>query len=414
MRLLILTQYFPPEMGAPQARLHELAVRLVRKGHEVTVLTAMPNYPTGRVFKGYRWKLRCRETIDGVDVIRTALFPSKSQSAAFRMLSYLSFAVSCFFLGPWRLKRPDLVFIESPPLFLVPVGLCYGWLFGARKMMMVSDIWPDIIVRMGYRTSGVYLKAMQKLEAFCYKRSDYVALTNPGAESQINERFPGVKTTVISNGVDRELFRPEFGSSAAFKRELGLPEATFLAGYCGLHGMAQGLDAVIGAAELLKDYRGIHFVLVGDGPVKSSLVKRAARGKLKNVTFLDPKPKAEIPALLASCDASLVPLSTRLPGTMPSKVYEAFAAGVAVIVAKGCEGEDLVERTGAGLTFEPMDEKDLAEQVKRLAENADFAGEVRKNALKVAERFDRDVIARRTEEILQAVVDGREPPPVEW
>ena len=413
MKLLILTQYFPPEMGAPQARLYELAKRLHDRGHQISVLTAMPNYPTGKVFDGYRHKIYLQEDMDGIRVIRTWIYPSKSSRTLPRLLSYLSFVFSSVFLGIWGLGKQDVVLFESPPLFLVPAGLIIGRATGARIIMNVSDIWPDIIVRMGHTTGGPFLKAMYWLERFGYEHSDVVALTNPGAARQINERFAHVRTTVISNGVDTNFFRPDLRSDEV-RASLGAGPDDFLVIYCGLHGLAQGLEVVIGAAERLKNHPEIKFVLIGDGPTKESLVAQARMKKLNNLRFLDRRPKKEIPAILASCDVSLVPLVTRLPGTMPSKVYEALAAGTPPVVAKGCEGATLVTQFNAGRTFEPMNDKELAEVILSLAKNPSELKEIRTNCLKLAKRFDRDTIAQRTEAMLIAVAKRQPLPEVAW
>jgi len=413
VKLLILTQYFPPEMGAPQARLFELATRLRDKGHTVTVLTALPNYPTGRIFDDYRRKIHVKENFDGIDVIRTWIYPSKSSRTLPRLLSYMSFVLSSVLLGIWGLGRQDVVLFESPPLFLVPSGLIIGRATGAKIIMNVSDIWPDIIVRMGHTTSGPFLKAMFWLERFGYEHSDVVALTNPGAARQIQERFARVRTTVISNGVDTKLFRPALRSDDV-RADLGVGPDDFIVGYCGLHGLAQGLEVAIGAAERLKDHPRIRFVMIGDGPTKETLVATANRKNLDNIRFFDRRPKKEIPAILASCDASLVPLVTRLPGTMPSKVYEALAAGTPPIVAKGCEGDALVSEFDAGRTFEPLDSEELARVVLELANNPQTVRRIRTNCSNLAKRFDRDVIADRTEAILSAVAEHRALPNVSW
>ncbi len=413
MRLLIVTQYFPPEMGAPQARLYELATRLRGKGHAVSVLTAMPNYPTGKVFDGYRGRVRMEEKMDGLRVIRTLIYPSKSSRTLPRLVSYLSFVCSSVALGIWGLGRQDVVLFESPPLFLVPAGLLIGRATGARIVMNVSDIWPDIIVRMGHATGGPFLKAMFWLEKFGYEHSDVVALTNPGAMEQIRQRFPGVATTVISNGVDTRLFRPELRSQEV-RAGLGAGRDDFLVGYCGLHGLAQGLEVVLGAAAILRDRKDIKFVMVGDGPTKEKLLAQAQAEGLENVTFFDRRPKQQMPAILASCDASLVPLVTHLPGTMPSKVYEALAAGTAPIVAKGCEGATLVNQFDAGRTFEPMDAGELAQAVLDLTDRPNTLARVRANCLKLSKRFDRDVIAERTEALLLAVARREPLPAVSW
>jgi colanic acid biosynthesis glycosyl transferase WcaI len=413
MRLLIFTQYYPPEMGAPQARLNELARRLRDKGHTITVLTAMPNYPTGKVFDGYRWTLRRTETIDGIRVVRTCIWPSKSSRTLPRLLSYLSFVLSSVLLGIWGLGRQDVVLFESPPLFIVPAGLLIGRWTRGRIVMNVSDIWPDIIVRMGHTTGGLALKMMFWLEKYGYEHADVVALTNPGAAAQVQERFPHVRTTVISNGVDTGFFRPELRSDD-IRASLGAGPGDFLVGYCGLHGLAQGLEVVVGAADLLQDRKDIKLVMIGDGPTKDGLVAMARAKGLTNLAFFTHRPKKEMPALLASCDASLVPLLSRLPGTMPSKVYEALSAATVPLVAKGCEGDTLVSQFNAGKTFEPMDAGELAAAIRELADHPDQVRQIRANCLELAKRFDRNVIAERTNAILEALAGGKALPDVSW
>jgi glycosyltransferase involved in cell wall biosynthesis len=278
---------------------------------------------------------------------------------------------------------------------------------------MVSDIWPDIIIRMRRASEGLNLKAMLWLEKWAYQYYDIVALTNPGAAKQIKERFPRVHTTVISNGVDTSFFRPNL-RSAEIRKECGANNNEFLVGYCGLHGLAQGLDAVIEAADHLRLNNKICFVMIGDGPVKDSLIEMANKRQLRNVVFLDRRPKKDMPAIVASCDAMLVPLTAFLPGTMPSKVYEALAAGTPPIVAKGCEGETLTLRHAAGLTFLPMDGESLASAVSTLADNPVLREQMRRNCLILAKRFDRKILADRAERIFQALAENRPLPEVPW
>ena len=166
MRLLIVTQYFPPETGAPQARLYELAKRLQDVGYEITVLTALPNYPTGKIFKGYRRKLRVTEEIDGIKVIRTWIWPSKSAKILPRLISYITFAISSVLLGCWGLGKHDVVLIESPPLFLLPSGIFVSRLVRGNPIMMVADVWPECLVQTGHASDGLALKMMFWLEKF--------------------------------------------------------------------------------------------------------------------------------------------------------------------------------------------------------------------------------------------------------
>ena len=408
MKLLMFTQYFPPETGAPQARLYELAIRLKAAGHQVRILTAMPNYPRGRVFDGYRGRLVVKENQNGLDVVRTAIWPSISKSFLPRFLSYCSFVLSSLMLGFRAAGSTEVVLLESPPIFLCVSGVVLSRLRGARLILMVSDIWPDILVRMGSVRAGPLLSAMLALESWAYRNSTLVAVTNPGARRQLRERFPYLQTAVISNGVDLSLFRPGLRSKR-IRSMLGGEESTFLIGYCGLHGIAQGLAVVVDAAILLRHLDGVKFVMVGDGPTKQDLVDRVERCGLRNIGFYESRPKDEIPAIVASCDAGVVPLSCRLPGTMPSKVYEVLAAGTPVLIAKGCEGERLVDEHRVGMSFEPGSGRELADAIMKMIDLKGEINSMRSRCRSVAERFDRNIIAIRTERILLAVARGQVP-----
>lgn len=412
LRLVIYSLYYPPETGGSQARLHDLAVRLRRQGHEVTVLTALPSYPAGRVFDGYRGKLTFREEMEGVRVIRTAAIPSRSTRTVPRLLNCLSFAASSLLLAAARLPCADVLIFESPPPFLAPSAVVLARLLGAKLVMNLSDVWPDILVRMGSLQPGRALDAMLRLERFAYRHSDVLAFTNPGEMRQVQERFPGVAATVISTGVDTELFRHDRRSEAV-RQELGAGPETILAAYCGLLGAAQGLESLLRAADLLRHDERIRFVVMGDGPERERLHALAAELKLPNLRILERRPQAEVANVLAAADIALAPLRVRLPGTMPSKIYEALASGLPVVVARGCEGEGLVREFKVGRTYEPMDAAGLAEAVSSLAEEARTSA-MRERCRALALRFSIDAIAERTGAMLEAVADGRPLPPVQW
>ncbi len=414
MKILILTQFFPPEMGAPPARLFEMAGRLRDRGHEVTVLTALPNRPTGRVFEGYRGKLRMTETIEGIRVVRTWIRPSNAPRALPRLLSDLSYLTSTILWGWWGLGRQDVVLYQSPPLFATIAARWLKLLTRGKLVMWASDIWPDLLVRIGQvREGGMAFGVMSRLERYGYKHADVVAVTNPGARRQIAERFPTVTTTVFSNGVDTDVFRPHLRSEA-IRAELGAGPDDFLVGYVGLHGLFQGLEAVIDAADRLRQRPDIKIAMMGAGVVKEKLQALAAEKALDNLTFHDPRPKSAMPEVLGSIDASLVPLASPMPGTMPSKVYEALGAGTPIIVARHCEGAAFVEQYNVGAVFEPNDGAELADAIGALADHRDRLDAMRDACVGLAQRFDRNTLADRVNDVLTALHEGRPLPEVQW
>ncbi len=402
MRITFLTQYFPPEVGAPQARLSELAELLGERGHQMTVLTAMPSYPTGRIFAGYGGFFR-RESRGEVRVLRTAVYPTKSASLVRRLASYLSFVVSSALVGTFRLGRQDVLLVESPPLFLGMSAIWLALVTRARLVFNVSDLWPDGAIRLGLvREGSLSHRLASALERLCYRRAWLVTGQSRTILSNIAERFPDLVTFHLTNGCDTR----KFGSaqaSAEMRRRLDPDGDAFVATYAGLHGLAQGLQQILEAARILRDETRIRFVLVGDGPEKAELQALAEEWQLTNVRFLDPVPSAEMPALLASSDAILVTLKLFLPGAVPSKIYEAMASERPLVLVASGESAEIVGEARAGEVLAPGDIVGLAETVRGLARGRDGVAETCRRARALVEnRYDRRAVAERFSERLEA------------
>jgi glycosyltransferase involved in cell wall biosynthesis len=367
MRVGILTQYFPPEMGAPQARLSELATRLREHGHDVVVLSAMPNYPRGRVYPGYRGFV-VQEEADGVGVLRAWIWPTTSTALIPRTVSYLSFVASSFLVGSRRLPQLDVLITESPPLLLGISGFLLSRLKRSRWVFNVSDLWPESAVVLGVLGEGAATKLAYRLEAFCYRRAWRVSCQSREIRASIDRRFPEVQTLAFFNGVDVERFSPDYRSDEV-RRELG-GNTCSLALYAGLHGIAQGLDQLLAAAAKLED-EDLKLVLIGDGPEKTALLEEAKTRQLRNVTFLPPQPRDAMSAFLASADIAVVPLKKRIPGAVPSKLYEAMASGLPVVLVAEGEPAEIVRSARSGIVVTPGDVDGLAKALRRLARSAD-------------------------------------------
>lgn len=388
MRFAILTQYYPPEIGAPQARLSHLAERFARRGHEVTVLTAMPNYPTGRIHAGYGG-LRRLERRNGTTVVRTFIYPTQRTDLTQRLANYLSFTVSSALLGGRRLASSDFLFVESPPLFL---GLAGAWLSrgtGARMIMNVSDLWPASAVQLGKLLSGSRAhKISLRLERYCYRRATLVTGQSREIISDIAARHPERETYHLSNGVDTERFQPRFATPDA-RRTLA-PLDRCIAIYAGLHGLAQGLDALVHVAAALPATIPLDIVMLGDGPEKRRLQDLAQTLGTRRVRFLNPMPHAEVPALLAAADIAVVPLGTPLRGAVPSKLYEAMASGLAVVLVADGEAAGIVRQHEAGLVVSPGDVAGLAAALQRLTAEPELRARLGANGRAAAVRcYDR-------------------------
>ena len=395
MKIVFLTQYYPPETGAPQNRLSELAIRFVAAGDEVQVLTAMPNYPFMTVFPGYKGKWYVREEENGVIIHRAAIYTKKSKSLFIRLLNYFSFVFTAWWIGTTRLPRVDLIICESPPLFL---GIT-AWLLKRNKkaalLFNVSDLWPESAEKLGLVTNRTFLKMARKLEEFIYRKSDMISGQTQGIVKDISHRFPDKPIFWLKNGVDLAFYDPA-QATRKWREEQGFSPDDFVLFYGGILGYAQGLEVILQAADLLRDHENILFVIAGDGPLSEELQATASRMSLSRVHFLPAYPKTKMPEVIAGIDASIVPLRD-LPlfrGAIPSKIFESLAMKKPVLLGVLGEAHELfVERGGCALPFTPEDPRSLADAILRLQGDPETHQTLSENAyLYVSEAFDREKI----------------------
>jgi glycosyltransferase involved in cell wall biosynthesis len=399
MNLVILSQYYPPEVGAPQNRLSELARLLVQKGDSVTVLTAMPNYPTGRIYAGYGGLFK-KECLNGVKIVRTFIYPTQKTDFVRRLANYFSFVITSAVLGTFLLKPADVLLVESPPLFL---GLSAVWLSFVKRAHLifnVSDLWPESAVQLGIvRRGSLFHRLSSWLESFCYRRSWLITGQSKSIINDIRQRFPDCETYHLSNGVDTNRFAVSGNGRA--RRDSNV-KGDCVVMYAGLHGLAQGLGQVLMAAEDLVEDRRFKFVLIGDGPEKNMLMGQAAMRGLTNVEFQDPRRSEEIPSLIAGCDIVLVPLTSYLLGAVPSKLYEAMAGGRPIILVASGEASQIINDHQAGITVEPGDITGLVQALKTLLAQPQLRKTLGENGRRAAEQhFDRETIVSGFREFLE-------------
>ena len=411
MRCLILTQYYPPETGAAQNRLSDWAQRLSAWGHKITVLTAVPNYPRGEIVTRYRKHCLYDECIDGVRVLRTRIFVRRNYGFLQRLISYLSFMLASIFIGIAKAGAQDVILIESPPLLAGISGLVLRYWFHARMVLNVSDLWPESAVSMGMLHNRVLISLATLLEETLYLHSSLVTGQTKHIVSQIARRT-GVHTALVTNGVDLDTFiDPSSVDRNAHRAEFGLRDE-FVVGYAGLHGLAQGLDMILDAAELLQDVAGIVFVLFGDGPEKPRLRTEAQRRGLNNLRFYPPRPKQTVPTLMACFDACIIPLRglDLFRGALPCKLFESMAAGAPVIVSIAGEAEDLVREANGGICIPPDDARALADAILRLRDDPALGQALSRNARTyITRHYDRKDIAAKLHSLLLSLAEkGRQ------
>lgn len=398
MKLLILTQYFPPEIGAPQNRLFELAVRLQKKGIDVSVLTAMPNYPQMKIHENYKGKCYCKEMLNNLEIHRAWIYVSQSKAVISRLLNYFSFVISAFFVGLFKIKKQDVLMVESPPLFLGITAYLLAKLKGAKMVFNVSDLWPESAEKLEIISNKTLLSMATKLEEFCYRKAALISGQTQGIVKNISGRFPNKKVYWLKNGVDINFYDVNKTiEENAWRKEHNYSSGDFILFYGGIIGHAQGLDVILTAAKELENYENIKFVLLGNGPEKERLLKLKAELGLTNLQFFDAVPKSQMQKIIMDTNASIIPLKRLdlFKGAIPSKIFENLALKKPIILGVEGEAEELFIQQGkCGVSFTPEDSKDLAKQILHLYNNPNLVKELGENGLAyVSENFNRDKIA---------------------
>jgi hypothetical protein len=418
MRILFLSHYFPPEVNAPATRTYEHCVRWARAGHDVTVVTCVPNCPDGVVFDGYRNRLRSQvDGVDGVRVVRVWTYLAPNAGTLRRIVNFVSYLVTAVFACLWQ-KRPDVVVATSPQFFCGWAGVLVSWVRRVPFVLEIRDIWPESIEAVGALRSRPLLRLLEWLERRMYLAADHIVAVGNGYRAKILEKvdIPD-RISVVTNGVDLERFVPE-PPDARFLHMWDL-EGKFVCSYIGTIGMAHGLEVVVEAARMLRD-KGrfdIAFCLVGDGASQTRLQEEVARdGLADSVIFTGMLPKEDMPRVLASSDACLIHLrKCELFGTViPSKLFETMAMCRPIIMGVKGEARDIVNWAGAGVEMEPDSPESLVECVERLADQPQLAAELGRSARAfVAEHFARDVLAEKLLDRLHEVA-GVEPAPLKF
>jgi glycosyltransferase involved in cell wall biosynthesis len=405
VRILFLSDNFPPESNAPATRLYEHATRWVRAGHEVTVITSAPNFPEGRLFPGYRNAWRQVEWMDGIRVVRVKTYITANEGFLKRTLDYLSFMLMATVISVFE-RRPDVVVATSPQFFCAVAGWMVGVLKWRPFVFELRDLWPASITAVGAMRKSMVIRALEWVELFLYGRADaIVSVTESFREDLIARGVPGEKIHVVINGVDLDRYAPQ-PRDQALAREFGL-EGKFVAGYMGTHGLAHALPKVLEAAERLRHRDDIAFFFAGSGAERARVEQLVAERDLRNVRLIPRQPKERMPALWSLCDLAIVPLrDTPVFSTViPSKIFEAMGMGVPILMSMP-EGEAtcIVRATGSGVCVPPEDPQAMSDAIEKLAGDPVGLAQLRENSRKAAPRFSRDQLALEMLKILESTV----------
>jgi len=415
VKILYVSQYFPPEMGAPAARVAELSRYWAEERHEVTVLTGFPNHPTGKVPAEYRRKMRrlvAREEVNGVDVVRTWLLPFPNRRTHERMLNYSSFCFSAAGTGMFT-ERPDVVIASSPQLL---VGLSGWWLARckrARFIFEVRDLWPESLAAVGVGTADSFMyRSLARIAAFLYRNSEHIVVVTPAFKEYLVEhmRVRPEKISVIENGVEAELFTPK--AEGDLRSRLGA-EGKFIVSYIGTMGNAHGLQTMVeAAAQLQNTAPEILFLLVGEGAEKEQLMSLVRSRGLTNLRFVDQQSRQKIPAYICASDVCVVLLkkSEVFKTVIPSKMLEFMSCGRPVILGVEGQARQILEEAQAGTCIEPENSSQLAEAVLRLAADAQLRETLGRNGRRhVLQRFSRRHTAMAYLDVLRELLGEEKP-----
>jgi len=396
-KLIILTQYYPPETGAPQNRLSNIARQFKESGFDVYVLTAKPNYPRGIIQEGYKQGLINRIQKDEIDIVHCWLFVTRSKNLILRLVNYFSFVLSSALIGTFLLPKADLLIMESPPLFLSISAWWLSRIKRAKLILNVSDLYPETAIALGMLNNKFLQKVFYSFEAWSYKISALVTGQTQGIINSIQQRFPDKATFLLTNGFDMDQFHLD--------SNLRENKHEFIIGYAGVLGYAQNLGILIKTAKSLEKFDNIKFRLYGDGPMSGFLQAQIQSQGLKNMEILGHFPHPEIIKIMHSWDIGLVPLANTplMAGALPSKMFEIMGFGLPVVLIspKG-EASDVIEKSKAGIWIDANHPEGFVEALVYLRNNPSVSQEMGENGRKfVMVHYDRKKIFTKFLQFLQ-------------
>ncbi len=404
MHILFLSDNFPPEVNAPASRTFEHCREWVKAGHRVTVITCAPNFPTGKVFSGYKNTLWQADDTDGIRVIRVWSYITRNEGFFRRILDYLSFMMTAT-IASLFVRRVDIVVGTSPQFFTSCAAFAVAAVKRRPWIFELRDIWPESIRAVSAMKQSWVLDQLERLELFLYRRSSaIVSVTHAFKENLVRRHIAGEKIHVITNGVDLNRFFPR-QKDERLERELGL-QGKLVAGYIGTHGLAHALDTLIDAAISLRDHpqgKGIHLLMLGDGAERARLAQRIKASGLDNIMMLDSVPKNEVVRYWSLLDVSIIHLARNelFKTVIPSKIFESMGMGIPLL--HGVEGESasIVEDNAAGILFEPENPEDLVRKLIALHQDPEQLQNLSEHGVQAAPRYSREQLAHEMLKILE-------------
>ena len=393
MRILFLTDNFPPETNAPATRTYEHCLKWINMGYKVTVITCFPNFPKGKVFEGYTNKLYQKENIDGITVIRVWSYITENNGFVKRIIDYISYALTSFLFGLF--VKTDLIIATSPQFFTAISGRMLSIFKRIPWVMEVRDLWPDSIAAVGsMNKSSKPFKILKKIEHHLYLSASKIVVVTDSFKKYIikDHQIKPEKVGVFKNGVLISNFKkPKPNDVMTLKESLGLKNKIVIS-YLGTHGLAHGLKFILESISKISN-PDLHFLFIGDGAEKQNLIKYSKTLHSKNFTFLESVTKSEIPLYIEISDYSLVNLkkSDEFKNVIPSKIFENIAMYKPILLGVEGESKKLIDDYEVGVCFEPENKESFLNAIKDIQKLDRDSFKV--NCNKMLADFDRNNIA---------------------
>lgn len=408
MKILFITDNFPPEVNAPANRGFDHAVEWVKMGYQVTVITCQPNFPKGEIFKGYKNSLYTLENIQGIRVVRVWSFITANEGFLKRSLDYFSFAISSFIAGIFI--KTDVIFATSPQFFTTFSGNLLSLFKRKPWILEIRDLWPDSIVAVGALSSesNIY-KFLKRLESYFYRSAKRVIVVTDSFKQYLiqNHKITEEKIGVFKNGIiGSSLSDMHIEELKVLRESLKIPSDSKIISYIGTHGLAHGLEFILHCAKSLEN-SNLHFLFIGDGAKKRELLDLKDKLKLSNVTFIDTLPKSKVYKYIHLSDYALVNLkkSDEFKNVIPSKIFENVAARKPILLGVDGESKKIIQDYNVGISYEPENEKEFLEaldQISLLSGSDQFE----LGCQKLLKDFDRSKIARQMGKFIKEVVNN--------
>lgn len=401
MKILFLTDNFPPEVNAPATRTYEHCKEWVKAGAEVTVITCFPNFPQGKVYSGYKNKWKQTEWMDGIKVVRVWSYISANEGFIRRTLDYISFSVTSFLAGLF--VSTDIIIATSPQFFTALAGRTLSFWKRKNWIMEVRDLWPESIKTVGAMKDNLFIRYFEREERWCYKSaSKIIVVTDSFKREIIKKGIPATKIEVVKNGANLDLYKPSPKNDVLIDK-LGL-KGKIILGYVGTHGMAHKLDFILDCAKLMsKTNPEFHFLFIGNGAERNNLLEKVSNENISNATLLESVPKNEVADYLSILDGAIINLkkSDLFTTVIPSKIFETAAMQIPILIGVDGEARSIVEEYNAGLFYEPENMSDFISKTNSLFSASNQIEKIKIGSKELATAFNREILAKKMLKHLQ-------------